>query len=126
MIVSCDPALSSPPDVAAWRKSVEDARVDDATYTKALAAALKTLLCSDSEDAVFVLRGFLAQPLGVGYVPIFKATYTSNRLEAAGTEAPGLIDFIMGKDCPVSASLTEDDKAKLLWIKQDAIKKARG
>jgi hypothetical protein len=26
----------------------------------------------------------------------------------------------MSKDCPVSASLTDDDKAKLLRIKQDA------
>jgi hypothetical protein len=28
----------------------------------------------------------------------------------------------MSKDCPVSASLTGDDKAKLLKIKQDAEK----
>jgi hypothetical protein len=26
----------------------------------------------------------------------------------------------MGKDCPVFASLTDDDRAKLLKIKQDA------
>jgi hypothetical protein len=30
----------------------------------------------------------------------------------------------MSKDCPVSASLTETDKAKLLFIKQEAIKPA--
>ena len=29
----------------------------------------------------------------------------------------------MSKDCPVSAALTDDDKAKLLKIKQDAEKK---
>ena len=30
----------------------------------------------------------------------------------------------MSKDCPVSASLTAADKARLLRIKQDAIEKA--
>jgi hypothetical protein len=34
------------------------------------------------------------------------------------------VDFIMSKDCPVSASLTDDDKAKLLKIKQDAEQKS--
>ena len=29
----------------------------------------------------------------------------------------------MSKDCPVSASLTDDDKAKLLKIKKDAEQK---
>jgi hypothetical protein len=30
----------------------------------------------------------------------------------------------MSKDCPVSAALTADDKAKLLQIKQDAEKES--
>jgi hypothetical protein len=47
-------------------------------------------------------------------------------LEAAGPEAPALIDFILSKDCPVSAALTDADKAQLLRIKQDAIKKPGG
>ncbi|MGH6935384.1 MAG: hypothetical protein ACRED2_04215 [Methylocella sp.] len=32
-------------------------------------------------------------------------------------------DFIMNKDCPVSAALTDDDKANLLKIEQDAEEK---
>ncbi len=32
-------------------------------------------------------------------------------------------DFIMSKDCPVSAALTDDDKANLLKIEQDAEEK---
>ena len=32
----------------------------------------------------------------------------------------------MSKDCPVSAVLTDTDKAKLLRIKQEAIKKPGG
>jgi hypothetical protein len=83
---------------------------------KALAAELKTLVCSRDDNAGFVLRGLSRKPeefsLGV------------SRLAAAGPEAPALVDFIMSKDCPVSASLTDADKAKLLSIKQDATKQA--
>ena len=100
---------------AAWQKSLEDARMDDATYAKAIAAALKSLACSGRDDAVYVLRGLLRDS------PPFHS-----RLAAAGPEAPALIDFIINKDCPVSASLTDDDKADLLRIKQDAIKKPGG
>jgi hypothetical protein len=71
---------------------------------------LKTLVCSGGDEAVYTLGG-IASPL-------------NNRLAAAGPEAPALIDFIMSKDCPVSALLTDDDKAKLLQIKRDAIKEA--
>jgi hypothetical protein len=38
------------------------------------------------------------------------------------SEAPALVDFILSKQCPVSAALTDDDKAHLLKIKQDAEK----
>ena len=49
-----------------------------------------------------------------------------SRLAATGPEAPGLIDFIMSPACPVSASLTDADKSRLLRIKQDATKKPGG
>jgi len=52
--------------------------------------------------------------------------FVPGRIAAVGLEAPALIDFIMSKDCPISASLTDADKAKLLRIKQDAIKKPGG
>ena len=100
-LASCDPSLPPPPEAAAWRKFLEDARVDDAAYAKALAVALQALVCSGDADAAYVLRGLI----------------WNERIKATGPEAPALIDFIMSKDCPVSTSLTEDDKAKLLRIK---------
>jgi len=47
-------------------------------------------------------------------------------LSATGLEAPLLVNFIMSKDCPVSAALTEDDKAKLLEIKEEVEKRIYG
>ena len=109
MIASCNsnPA-TDPPEVAALRKALDDASVDDVAYGKALALALKTLVCSGDADAVYVLRGVLG----------------NGRLTAVGPEAPALVDFIMSKECPVSASLTDADKATLLQIKRDATKEA--
>jgi uncharacterized protein YjbI with pentapeptide repeats len=118
-LASCDPAVAPPNEAARWRKSLEDARVDDLAYAKALAATLKTLICSDRDDAVYALRGLLAfRGLSLALFP-----FLGNRLAEAGPEAPALVDFIMSKDCPVSASLTDADKANLLRIKQEAIKK---
>jgi uncharacterized protein YjbI with pentapeptide repeats len=121
-IKSLDPAHSVRPDTAAWQKLLEAARVDDSHYAPALAAELKTLVCSGDVDAIYILRG----------------KEFEKRLAAVGQEAPelvnaimgktkGLVDVIMGKaneSCPVSASLTEADKAKLLRVKQEATEKA--
>ena len=111
-LASCDPSVSPPPEVAGWRKALVDANVDDAAYNKALAANLRALVCTGHDDAVYVLRG-VAYPL-VG------------RLTATGSGASGLVDFIMSKDCPVSALLTDADKAALLRIKQNPTKKLGG
>ncbi len=112
LLGSCDPSIPPPDEADRWRKSLEDARVDDAAYARALATELKSLVCSGGDDAVYVLRGLLA----------------NDRLEAAVSEVPRLVDDIIGADkstdCPVSASLTEADKASLLQIKRDAIKEA--
>jgi uncharacterized protein YjbI with pentapeptide repeats len=110
-LASCDASLAPPPEAAAWRTSLEGAGVDVPIYVKALAAAFKALVCSGSNDPAYALRGLLAD------APL-------SRLSETGPEAPALIDFIMSKDCPASASLTEEDKAKLLRIKQEAIKRA--
>jgi hypothetical protein len=61
---------------------------------------------SDAPSLTYSLRGLLR----------------NRRFAAAGSEAPALVDTIMSKDCPVSASLTEADKADLLQIKRDANK----
>ena len=49
---------------------------------------------------------------------LLDSTHTGRRM--------GFVDFITSKDCPVSAMLTDDDKASLLRMKQDAIKKLGG
>ena len=84
---------------------LEDARLDNSAYAKALAGALNTLVCSDFDDVAYILRGLL----------------TNGRLASTDMEAPRLVQNIMSKDCPVSASLTDTDKARLLQIKQRAI-----
>ena len=79
--------------------------MNDATYTHALATTLKTLVCTGDDDAAYILQGI--------------EDSLNGRLRDAGLEAPALIDFIMSKNCPVSAWLTDADKVNLLRIKQD-------
>jgi uncharacterized protein YjbI with pentapeptide repeats len=105
-LASCDPATAPPPEVLNWQKKLLEANVDGAAYEKALATELRSLVCANA-NAIHVLRGI----------------FTWGRIAATGRETPALVDFIMSKDCPVSASLTGDDKATLLKIKQDAEKK---
>jgi len=63
-------------------------------------------------------------------VPVTKAKPTlwgaPRRPAAAGLETPALVDFMMSKDCPASMSLIGANRANLLLIKQDAIKKPGG
>ena len=115
-LASCDPPFSwipplvPPHEATDWRKSLEDAHDRDyAAYATTLAAELRSIVCSLGDNATYVLRGLMRERLG-----------------ATGPEAPALVDFILSKDCPVSASLTDADKANLLRIKQDAIKKPGG
>ena len=63
-LASCDPSAPPPPQAVAWRKSLEDADVDDAAYEKALAASLKTLLCSGGGDTAPILRKLLQRSPG--------------------------------------------------------------
>jgi hypothetical protein len=105
-LAPCGRSAASPP--GAWRDSLMSARVvDDAIYSKALAAVLKPLVCSSDTDAVYIVRGS-------GY---------QSRLPAAGPAASGLIDGLLNKDstnCPVAAEVTDAERAKLLQIKQEA------
>jgi hypothetical protein len=106
LLASCDPAAAPPPEVLDWQKKLAAAGIDDAAYAKALATELRSLVCASDANAIHILRGI------------------SNwgRLANTGHEAPALVDFIVSKDCPVSASLTANDKAGLLEIKQNAEK----
>jgi uncharacterized protein YjbI with pentapeptide repeats len=105
-LASCDPATAPPPDDLHWRKELAAAIVDDTAYAKALATELRSLVCASNADAIYIWRGISGR--------------TEGRLYETGREVPALVDFIMSKDCPVSASLTDNDKAKLLKIKQEA------
>jgi uncharacterized protein YjbI with pentapeptide repeats len=104
-LASCDPNAAPPPEVFNWQKALLKANANNAAFQKALAKELGDLVCANDAEAIHILHG------------------TSKRLAATGREAPALVDFIMTKDCPVAASLTDDDKAKLLQIKRDAEKK---
>jgi uncharacterized protein YjbI with pentapeptide repeats len=70
-----------------------------------LAEQLKSLACSGEEDAIYIVRGLIA----------------NHRIHDTGTaRAPGLVKAILGKDCPVSADLTEADKAALNKLAKEA------
>ena len=103
-LATCDPAAKPPREVLDWQKKLARASVGDADFAKALATELRRLACTGDGNAIYILRGII----------------NSRRLAETDREAPALTDFIMSKDCPVSASLTNDDKAKLLKIKQEA------
>jgi len=132
---SCDPLnswippLAPPPEDARWRRALEDARVDDAAYAKALAAELKTLVCAGGDDAEYVLSGaVLGDPIGATpfNTRMIGTVVGAGRIAATSSEAPALVDFIMSKDCPLSNALTGADKAELLYIKENAPKKPGG
>jgi hypothetical protein len=77
--------------------------VDDPAYAKALAKELQSLVCTYDSNAIYILRGAIE----------------FGRLAATDREAPAAVDFIMSKDCSISTSLTNEDKLKLLKIRQD-------
>ena len=104
-LASCDPDAETPPKVLAWQEKLKAASADETAYAKALAKELRRLVC-ESADPIYILRG----------------TIKSGRLAKTGPEAPALVDFIKSEKCPVSTSLTDDDKAFLMKIKQDAEK----
>ncbi|MFO1102777.1 MAG: pentapeptide repeat-containing protein [Methylocystis sp.] len=108
-LASCAENAKLPSAVRKWRGLLEAAQADESTYAKALARRLRMLVCSSEANAIHILRG-----VSNGFFP---------RLEATGREAPALIDDILkGKDCPVSAALTDADKARLQKIRAEALK----
>ena len=111
-LASCDAAAARPRRVLDWQKKLARASADDAAYAKALATELRSLDCKSDVDAIYILRGTLG-----GFITGIPRT---ERLAQTGRLAPALVDFIMSKDCPVSASLTANDNTKLLKIKQEA------
>ena len=104
-LASCNPSLPLPPEAEAWRKALQEARVDDQAYASALAETLKKLVCSGDADSIYVVRG-------AGF---------RTRLLATRHAAPDLIDDLMdkeSKDCSVAAAMTDTGRAYMLRIKQ--------
>lgn len=94
------------------------AAANDKDYRKALAGRLKSIVCTGYDDSIFVLRGIAGFPIELnGRLP---------RLAATGAEVTALIDFIMSPACPVSANLTDADRARLQKMKEDALKEPGG
>jgi hypothetical protein len=96
------------PDIFGRKRSqqeaLENGRVDETAYPKALAAQLKSLACSGERSAPYIVRGLI----------------TNGRIQATAAQAPGLAEAILKPDCPVSAALTDADKAALKKIAKEA------
>jgi hypothetical protein len=93
------------PDILGPEARTRDTRRGGATaYWKVLADQLKSLACSGDESAPYIVRG-LVNNGGIKY---------------ASAQAPGLVEAILKPDCPVSAALTEADKAALEKLKKEA------
>jgi Pentapeptide repeats (8 copies) len=97
----------SNPDIfgpeASEQKTLEKGRVNEIAYQNALADQLKSLACSRDESAPYIVRGIIA----------------NDRFKDTGAQAPGLVEAILKPDCPVSAALTDADKAALKKLAKD-------
>jgi uncharacterized protein YjbI with pentapeptide repeats len=88
------------------RLSFEAGSPDRQSYGFALTETLRDILCDGNPSAIHVLRSVA----GGGNI----------RIHDTGPNAPALVDFVMGEKCPLSTSLTKEDKARLKEIKQYA------
>jgi uncharacterized protein YjbI with pentapeptide repeats len=86
------------------QETLEKGRVGETAYRSALADQLKSLACSGDESAPYIARGLIAY----------------GRIKDTGAQAPGLVEAILKPDCPVSAALTEADKAALKKLAREA------
>ena len=89
---------------ASQQEMLEKGHVDETAYKKSLAVQLKSVACADDQNAPYVVRGLIA----------------NGRILGAGAQAVGLVEAILKPDCPVSATLTDADKAALKEIAEDA------
>jgi uncharacterized protein YjbI with pentapeptide repeats len=89
---------------ASEQETLEKGRADETAYRSALADQLKSLACSKDENAPYIVRGLV----------------THGRIKDTGARAPALVEAVLKPDCPVSAALTEADKAALKKIAKEA------
>lgn len=109
-LASCDSAAASAPKVL--QKKLAAANGEEAAYANALATEVRKLVCSsDDVNSIYILRG------------VMRGLFEPGQFANMGREAHELIEDIM-KKCPVSTSLTGDDKGKLLKIEHEAEKES--
>ncbi len=106
---SCDASAEPPEIVKKGRTKLEAARVDRATYAKALAKILGDLVCANAPDRMDIMRGLLQ----------------SDRLVQTGSAMPALTERVMSrKECPGLTGLTDMDRRALLQATEDAVSSA--
>jgi uncharacterized protein YjbI with pentapeptide repeats len=99
-------------EVPKWKKeNLEAKRSAPEEYEKTLAGELKLLACSGDADAAYVVRGLI----GTAHDRLGADQITSTH-----AQAPDLVDAILKPDCPVSAALTDADKAALKKLAKEA------
>jgi uncharacterized protein YjbI with pentapeptide repeats len=96
--------------MASARETLEKARVDKTAYESALADQLKSLACSGNDSTSYIVRGLIA----------------NGRIKETGPQSPGLVEAILDPKCPVSAALTDADKAALKKLAEEAQAPAGG
>ena len=95
MLASCDPSAGPPDVVNEWKEVIRAASIDVRAYSKALAAILGDLVCSNEPYSFDVLRGLLF----------------NDRVRSTGDEAPTLVKRITSPECPVSKTFTRPTSA---------------
>jgi uncharacterized protein YjbI with pentapeptide repeats len=95
---------------ASEQETLEKGRVDETAHRKSLADQLKGLACSRDEDALHIVRGLIRRD---------SIIHSPSRIESTSTQALTLVEAILKPDCPVSAALTDADKAALRKLSAD-------
>jgi uncharacterized protein YjbI with pentapeptide repeats len=97
-------------------QALKNGRGDKAVYQKALAGELKKLICFSDESGSYIVRELArSQMRGLG-----AGTVKLARITDAGSFVPGLIKSILSSECPVSTGLTDEDKANLKKLANEA------
>jgi hypothetical protein len=135
---SCDPSASTPVEAKNWRDTLGNASVNSLVFAERWTQGLKAVLCAREDGGLsYAAGGRSWRSLGDDTTQnsLFAlremTSVFNNQILPAVTEireidksVPDLVDFMMSKDCPVSALLTDADKARLLRIQRQALQAA--
>jgi hypothetical protein len=127
-----------PAEAKDWQNTLEAAQVDNSTFARAWTQGIKAVLCTGEDNGAFYFAGgrswrSLDDASIQNSLFAFREMTSPNRnqflpavqgVRAFDDLVPDLVDFIISKDCLVSALLTDADKARLLRIKHQALQAA--